>query len=175
MKEFIEKLIERLEYLQKDKYVLAPTVCYVLGGVKQYVNQLAEEYKGGYELISRRDVIKVLEECHLDKSLFEKDVFEKINSIPTYNNSWILVSEKLPEEQKCKDGHIDPSEEVLVYIYYSKNCVNNGCGVSRYWNSSKQHENPWIDLKYGKDNVIAWQPLPAPYRPKENKVEAGRE
>lgn len=48
MKEFIEKLIGRLEYLQKDKYVLAPTVCYVLEGVKQYVNQLAEEYNNDF-------------------------------------------------------------------------------------------------------------------------------
>lgn len=48
MNEFIEKLIGRLEYLQKDKYVLAPTVCYVLEGVKQYVNQLAEEYNNDF-------------------------------------------------------------------------------------------------------------------------------
>ena len=48
MKEFIEKLIGRLEYLQKDKYVLAPTVCYVLEGVKRYVNQLAEEYNNDF-------------------------------------------------------------------------------------------------------------------------------
>ena len=54
MKEFIEKLIGRLEYLQKDKYVLAPTVCYVLEGVKQYVNQLAEEYNNGWIPCSER-------------------------------------------------------------------------------------------------------------------------
>lgn len=35
------------------------------------------------DLISRSAVIKVLEECNLDKQLFEKDVFEKINSILT--------------------------------------------------------------------------------------------
>lgn len=48
MKEFIEKLNGRLEYLQKDKYVLAPTVCYVLEGVKQYVNELSEEYNNDF-------------------------------------------------------------------------------------------------------------------------------
>lgn len=35
------------------------------------------------DLISRSAVIKALEECNLDKNLFEKDVFEKINAIPT--------------------------------------------------------------------------------------------
>ena len=41
---FVEKLIERLEYLRKDKYVMVPTVCYVLENVEEIVNQLAEEY-----------------------------------------------------------------------------------------------------------------------------------
>lgn len=35
------------------------------------------------DLISRSDVIKVLEECNLDRALFEKDVFEQIEGIPT--------------------------------------------------------------------------------------------
>ena len=34
------------------------------------------------DLISRSAVIKILEECHLDKQLFEKDVFDKIEAIP---------------------------------------------------------------------------------------------
>lgn len=115
---------------------------------------------------------KLLDSLHekILKSKFSEEVTEaEIDALveaKEHNVGWIPCSERLPEEQKCKDGHIDPSEEVLVYIYYGKNCVKNGCGVSRYWNSSKHHENPWIDLEYGKDNVIAWQPLPAPYQPK---------
>lgn len=35
------------------------------------------------DLISRSEVIKALEECNLDKQLFEKDVFEKIYEIQT--------------------------------------------------------------------------------------------
>lgn len=120
------------------------------------------------DLISRSLLIEKLD-ADFAEGLIDcfDDIVGIVENQPTaYNDGWIPCSERLPEEQKCKDGHIDPSEEVLVYIYYSKNCVNNGCGVSRYWNSSKQHENPWIDLKYGKDNVIAWQPLSAPYQPK---------
>ena len=83
-----------------------------------------------------------------------------------YNNGWIPCSERLPEEHITKDGHVDPSEEVLVYIYYGENCVSNGCGVSRYWEHTKFHKNPWIDLECGKENVVAWQPLPPEYQPK---------
>jgi hypothetical protein len=45
------------------------------------------------DLISRSDVIKALEECNLDKSLFEKDVFEKINAIPTSYDVEKVVAE----------------------------------------------------------------------------------
>ena len=82
-----------------------------------------------------------------------------------YNNGWISCSERLPKELKTKDGHIDPSEEVLVYIYYGKNCVSNGYAVSRYWSHSENHPNPWIDLKFGSENVVAWKPI-APYQTK---------
>jgi hypothetical protein len=37
------------------------------------------------DLIRRSDVIKVLEECYLDKQLFEKDVYEK-------DRVWLLLS-----------------------------------------------------------------------------------
>ena len=85
-----------------------------------------------------------------------------------WSNGWIPCSSGvMPKECITKDGYTDPSEEVLVYIYYGENCVNNGCGVSRYWEHTKFHKNPWIDLKYGKENVIAWMELPSAYRPKE--------
>ena len=45
------------------------------------------------DLIRRSAVIKALEECNLDKNLFEKDVFEKINAIPTAYDVDKVVSE----------------------------------------------------------------------------------
>lgn len=45
------------------------------------------------DLISRSAVIKALEECNLDKNLFEKDVFEKINAIPTAYDISKVVTE----------------------------------------------------------------------------------
>ena len=50
------------------------------------------------DLISRAAVIEVLEECHLDKQLFEKEVYDKINAIPTaYNVDKVM--EELEENQ----------------------------------------------------------------------------
>jgi len=60
------------------------------------------------DLISRSDVIKALEECNLDKSLFEKDVFEKINSIPTAYDVEKVVAE-LEKEQEIHTEHYNIS------------------------------------------------------------------
>lgn len=59
------------------------------------------------DLIRRSDVIKVLEECHLDKQLFEKDVFEKINAIPTAYDVSKVVAEL---EGKKDEASIEASK-----------------------------------------------------------------
>ena len=49
------------------------------------------------DLISRSAVIKVLEECNLDRQLFEKDVFDKvevisqIEAVPVVRGEWNSV------------------------------------------------------------------------------------
>lgn len=44
------------------------------------------------DLISRSDVIKVLKDCNLDEILFEKEVFENVNAIPTaYDIDGVVV------------------------------------------------------------------------------------
>ena len=47
-------------------------------------------------LISRSDVIQILKECNLDETLFEKDVFDKINNLPM-----AYSVDKVVEELKC--------------------------------------------------------------------------
>ena len=121
-------------------------------------------------MIDEKKLIKELEkifetdEQNIDCTLsdFAYHVFDCIENQPKVGE-WIPCSERLPKELEC-NGHIDPSEYVLVYIYYCQNCVNNGCQVSRYWKSSKLHENPWIDLQCKEENVVAWKPLPEPYK-----------
>lgn len=54
------------------------------------------------DYISKSAVIKVLEDCYLDKFLFEKDVFDKINTLPVLTLGIDLVK----EESDVKDGSI---------------------------------------------------------------------
>ena len=35
------------------------------------------------DFVRKSDVIQILKECNLDETLFEKDVFDKINNLPT--------------------------------------------------------------------------------------------
>lgn len=148
MKEFIKKLIERLEE-SKERY---DDVAFFEMNTNGHT--LDFEYSHGKE-------DGVSEAIGIANQLAE----EFATDTNVGSSGWIPCRERLPEEQKTKDGHIDPSEEVLVYIYYGENCVNNGYAVSRFWRHSKHHPNPWIDLRFGMENVIAWKPI-APYQPK---------
>lgn len=74
---------------------------------------------------------------------------------------WILVSERLPEENVCDDGYHEPSKWVLVQAR------NGHMYTTRYWTRDKK--NVWTDLDY-PDDIIAWQPLPERYR-KEGEEE----
>lgn len=80
--------------------------------------------------------------------------------------AWIPCSERLPEEHITEYGTIDPSDYVLVYLYFGENNVGNRFAVSRYWTiyASRYDKNPWLDLDdIVADNVVAWMPLPKPY------------
>ena len=69
------------------------------------------------------------------------------------NDGWIPCSERLPEERQI----------VLASVTYANPCVNDGSPVviSRYCGEEWWHNG----------TVIAWQPLPAPYQPKETQNE----
>lgn len=76
---------------------------------------------------------------------------------------WIPVSESFPKEHIYDDGYAEPSETVLVQL-------NNGeMKTSRYWGSRESRKNePWIDLSYPTTlEVVAWRPLPKPYKESE--------
>lgn len=78
------------------------------------------------DLISRSAVIQVLKECHLDEKLFEKDVFDNINAIPTSYDVEKSIDEI--ETKVYKDA-------VCVGCGYLKDniCTYKGsaCGVSK--------------------------------------------
>lgn len=79
------------------------------------------------------------------------------------NDGWIPVSERLPEEgEKCvitdKCGYV---HDGIIYDYA--------------YNKYNKDENPsfhrWDDEYWQcfRPDVIAWQPLPDPYKPEEDK------
>ena len=80
------------------------------------------------------------------------------------HEGWIPCSERLPEENICDDGYVEPSDYVLVFGDHGN------YGVSRYWGNRKtKKENPnsfsdWMDLKWNVQKPIAWMPLPEPYK-----------
>ena len=55
------------------------------------------------DLISRSDVVQILKECNLDETLFEKDVFDKINNLPMAYSVDKVVEELEKIEQHCLD------------------------------------------------------------------------
>lgn len=81
---------------------------------------------------------------HMSYEQFEDIVQEVSEESEEYKNGWIPVSERLPEKG---GSYIVCSENKKVYLaYYCKN------SVVPHWSRGK---------------IIAWQPLPEPYQPKE--------
>lgn len=126
MKEFIEKLIERLEEQKSDLTTWSEDKAFEIGieTAISIVNQLAEEHE--------REVDQT------DYANIELYAFWK-------KHQWIPCSERLP----CY------YDNVLV-------CTKNG---GRTIAHIKHTPIEWVDMYANKiDGVIAWMPLPEPYR-----------
>lgn len=107
------------------------------------------------ELLWCRDIIR----SHMDEA---KDI-----NVPS-NDGWIPVEKKLPEEKgwyqcTCSDKDIWNEGIVRDLYYYPeiKKFVDN----IRYENNGLKNIEKYYWTKY----VTAWQPLPEPYRQKEQK------
>ena len=158
MKEFVEKLIGRLEeeknkaeeryhkYLDDDNYCNLPCVftiadivqdkVEVLTEVKEIVNQLAEEYK-------EKDCSKCSRRSWYQKGYADAEK----------NNGWIPVSERLP-----KDEELSQRKEVIVQNRYGEIFTANytyNCPKTR-----KDFFKEYCIVPY----VVAWMPLPSPYQ-----------
>jgi len=143
MKEFIEKLIGRLEEngqkmceakssVPFGKHSPANHRYYKAISVKKaifIINQLAEEYKQDIETI---------------------DVSELFGKNEQVNNGWIPVSERLPEGKESHKVLVTDKDGIMAVCYFLE--------------VTKIFKVCWDGEEF--QGVLAWQPLPAPYQPK---------
>ena len=183
MKEFVEKLIERLKKEQYDMIKpyagngLASTMIAALDIAIEIVNQLAEEYNPSKssslaEQIAD-DLSAVLKEaksmgCKEVKSFHHiplENLEIVINALRAYNQDstknnqgWIPCSERLPK----------PGKRYLVTaVWRNKDFEKHSVYDFVYGSDGVWHGDNYEVVEYCE--VIAWQPLLEPYKPTEQE------
>ena len=88
---------------------------------------------------------------------FLKDCAETAAKYKRNADGWIPVEKKLPEVQEGLEDMYSPEFNVTIK------------GAERATTLKYSWYGTWFDDYGTVYNVIAWQPLPEPYRPKESK------
>lgn len=195
MKEFVEKLIERLEE-EKKSYEVEHSWNYAKGleYAVSIVNLLAEEFGGDInvgskkqEPYSRIETVKsehleceVPSDCYeqikevwvIDEFTEERKVFNQDST--KKNQWWIPVTERMPEDCDHRfymcivENH---EEDLPIFCQYEE---DYGFG---FWQDYYDgHTLGFLDSKFrtneelGYEKVIAWQQIPE-YKPEENQEE----
>lgn len=113
--------------------------------ILEEINRRIDEYVDHDYVRGSGDVVKGLS---IAKSIVRKHM----------NDGWIPVEKELPEEPKENPVFDDkPLELYLVDM-------GGSYPLRAFWNG-KQFTDGWSILK-----VIAWQPLPEPYRPERSEA-----
>ena len=184
MKEFVEKLMGSLEEYEYSHLIEHDSeeclhcqeneddccgfrncfVC-VWDKAKEIVNQLAEEYKNESvkgDLISRSALIEKFD-TDFAEGLIDcfDDVIGIVEEAPTaYNDGWIPCSKQLP-----------PHSDDLLLIQCSGKPKNNIVFNNAFCLASYTKEGWLLELypEWKGAEVIAWMPLPEPFREKEGR------
>ena len=124
MKEFVEKLIDRLKLKIISPY-----------------------FAINAEYVTFRNVVKIANEL-----------------VEEYNNGWIACSERLPQESEPVGTLCE-----VVNVMLKNGIVTSGwCNryLEKWYVLDHDHDYP---LPYEYKDVIAWHPLPKPYKPQESE------
>lgn len=143
MKEFIEKLIGRLEEY-KDTHL-----------IEHDSEECLHCSENEDDWCNCRDCFI----CVWDKAkAIVKELAEK------YNNGWIPCSERLPQESEPVGTLCE-----VVNVMLKNGIVTSGwCNryLEKWYVLDHVHDYP---LPYEYKDVIAWHPLPKPYKPQESE------
>lgn len=111
-----------------------------------------------YKLVTARDFLEMIEQLQDDLEQDEKE------------NGWIPVSERLPEDEKEYLVTLEKVYGTPEKLYGIANYLK--FGDAGYWNEKKYGYLEWDKYSDGHGGtkmykVIAWMPLPEPYKEDE--------
>lgn len=145
----MRETISEMETVEKEKVTTAEIISRKIDGKAYYEIKFKkvgeDEYSIGYSSFKLDYVVKWL-----------NDYFEFAGEakVSCENNGWIPVEEKLPES----DG------------FYLATLDGEICGQEEAFTGLAEFEHgKWIDDEEGYKCVLAWQPLPEPY--KEERID----
>ena len=109
-------------------------------------------------------------------NMFISDVIKEIKRLPAeHNNGWIPCSERMPEEKVMEHPVFDPSAcrtvvETQMISDTMNVTVRNKHDQTVFVSDDCTTNGKWFNFDGEYYEVIAWQPLPEPYR-EENEHE----
>jgi hypothetical protein len=102
----------------------------------------------------------------------EKEDYTDVAIQALEQTRWIPASEKLPEVRDDKYG--DTSDDVLICVMDEDGYYSISTGFYGYYPNNGSYQGWWsvwtdgCDKLYSKDKVVAWMPLPQPYKESDN-------
>ena len=148
MQEVFEKIIEKLEEKARFYNSASDVDQNIRSGViiaKEIVQETAAEYEVCYNDCGDCEAYNK-EKHHCPK--FCKVIKETVKEIEENHNDWISCSDRLPKY----------GEVVMCY------CTNSGITISCITHKGVK---PSKSVRFGQHSVIAWQPLPEPFKERD--------